>query len=179
MHTPSTSLPLQGKTALVTGVSRRRGIGFAVAAEFARLGASIFIHHYRPHDVDLPWGADDIGSVLEELSAMLTPGASIGDISADLRDPDAIPVVIDAASALTGRLDILDCNHAQSGDDGSILDMTAERLDGFWATNTRSTLLLTQAFARLHAGRRRGDAAPARGSSAPSRSPSRRGGSSG
>lgn len=150
MHTASTTFPLQGRTALVTGVSRRRGIGFAVAAEFARLGASVFIHHYRPHDVELPWGADDIDSVLDELSATLTPGAAIGDISADLRDPEAIPAVIEAAHALTGRLDILDCNHAQSGGDGSILDMTAERLDSFWATNTRSTILLTQAFARLH-----------------------------
>ena len=49
--------------------------------------------------------------------------------------------------ALTGDSTSSSCNHAQSGDDGSILDMTAERLDGFWATNTRSTLLLTQAFA--------------------------------
>ena len=37
------SLPLLGKTALVTGVSRRKGIGFAVARRFAELGANVFI----------------------------------------------------------------------------------------------------------------------------------------
>lgn len=148
---PSTALPLHGQTALVTGVSRRRGIGFAVATELARRGASVFIHHFRPHDLDLPWGGDDLDAVRAGLSEALAADASHGDISADLRDPDAIPAVIEAALGLTGRLDILVCNHAQSGDDGSILDMTAERLDGFWATNTRSTLLLTQAFARLRA----------------------------
>src|SRR5688572_9068583 len=64
---PSTSLALRGKTALVTGVSRRRGIGFAVATQFARLGADVFIHHYRPHDIDLPWGGDDLDAVRDGL----------------------------------------------------------------------------------------------------------------
>ncbi|GAA1954274.1 SDR family oxidoreductase [Microbacterium deminutum] len=151
MHTSPTSLPLEGRTALVTGVSRRRGIGFAVASDLARRGASVFFHHYRPHDLDLPWGGDDLDSVRTELDAALAPGASLGDLSADLRDADTIPVLIEAALALTGRLDILVCNHAQSGDDGSILDMTADRLDSFWQTNTRSTILLTREFAALRA----------------------------
>lgn len=148
----SSSLPLSGKTALVTGVSRRRGIGFAVATQFARLGADVFIHHYRPHDTRLPWGGDDLDAVRDALRAQLAPGAQFADVSADLRDEASIPFVIEAARALTGRLDILVCNHAQSGDDGSILDMTAERLDGFWQTNARSTILLTREFAALRAG---------------------------
>ncbi|NLP85040.1 SDR family oxidoreductase [Microbacterium sp. CFH 90308] len=151
---PSTSLPLRGKTALVTGVSRRRGIGFAVATQFARLGADVFIHHYRPHDTDLPWGGDDLDAVRGGLRDELTPSASLGDIGADLRDAASVPLVIEAARALTGRLDILVCNHAKSGDDGSILDMTADRLDAFWQANARSTLLLTREFAALHGGDR-------------------------
>ena len=152
MFPASSALPLAGKTALVTGVSRRRGIGFAVATRFARLGADVFLHHYRPHDTRLPWGGDDLDAVREGLRAELAPGARLGDLGADLRDAASVPLVIEAARALTGRLDILVCNHAQSGDDGSILDMTAEGLDAFWQTNTRSTLLLTQEFAALHAG---------------------------
>src|SRR3954454_16417743 len=70
---------LRGQTALVTGVSRRRGIGFAVALELARRGASVFIHHYRPHDLDLPWGGDDLEAVRAELTAALSPGAVLGD----------------------------------------------------------------------------------------------------
>jgi 3-oxoacyl-[acyl-carrier protein] reductase len=148
---PQTSLPLRGKTALVTGVSRRKGIGFAVAAEFARLGADVFIHHYSPHDADQPWGTDDLDAVRDALRAQLAPGAQLGDVAADLRDAASVPSVITAAQGLTGRLDILVCNHALSGDDGSILDMTAERLDAHWQTNARSTLLLTREFAALHA----------------------------
>ena len=87
----SSSLWLRGQTALVTGVSRRRGIGFAVASELARRGASVFIHHYRPHDLDLPWGGDDLGALRAELSAALAPHAVLADMSADLRDSSAIP----------------------------------------------------------------------------------------
>jgi len=148
-HTP---LPLRGKTTLVTGVSRRRGIGFAVAAEFARLGADVFVHHYSPHDADQPWGTDDLDAVRDALRAELTPGARLGDLAADLRDAASIPRLIAAAHGLTGRLDILVCNQALSGGDGSILDMTAERLDAHWQTNARSTLLLTREFAALRAG---------------------------
>jgi len=146
----STSLPLRGKTALVTGVSRRRGIGYTVASEFARLGADVFIHHYAAHDADQPWGTDDLDAVREGLRAELASGAQLGDVSADLREAASVPPLFQAATALTGHLDILVCNQALSGDDGSILDMTAERLDAHWQTNARSTLLLTREFAALH-----------------------------
>lgn len=147
------ALPLHGQTALITGVSRRRGIGFAIAAEFARLGANIFIQHYAPHDADQPWGGDDIDALRGELRGMLQPGARLGDASADLRNVDTIGSLVAAARELTGSLDILVCNHARSGGDGSLLDQTAASLDAFWETNTRSTLLLTRAFAAPHAAR--------------------------
>lgn len=144
-------LPLSGKSAFVTGVSRRRGIGFAVARKLAALGASVTIQHYRPHDLEQPWGGDDLESVRAGIRSALTPGAAFADAEADLTDTDTIPDVIDAARAHTGGIDILVCNHAKSGDDGSILDMTPARLDAFWEVNTRSTLLLTAEFARLKA----------------------------
>ena len=149
--------PLAGRTALVTGVSRRRGIGFAVARRYAELGASVFIHHHRAHDVDLPWGADDLDEVRAGVSSALAPDAQFGDRAADLTDAVNIPGLLDAAFALTGQLDLLVCNHAKSGDDGGILDMTASRLDAFWDTNTRSTILLTAEFARRISGHDRAE----------------------
>lgn len=38
------SLPLHGRTALVTGASRVRGIGAAVARRLAAMGADVAIH---------------------------------------------------------------------------------------------------------------------------------------
>ena len=144
-------LPLSGKTALITGVSRRRGIGYAVAVKMASLGASIFFHHHRAHDLDQPWGGDDIDAVREGIREYLVDGASLGDLGADLSDASTIAAVIRAATSLTGTLDIVVCNHAKSGDDGSILDMTPGRLDAFWDVNARATLLLTAEFARSKA----------------------------
>lgn len=145
---PSHSLPLAGKTAVVTGVSRRRGIGFATATTLAALGANVFFHHYRPHDLDHPWGGDDLDAVRHGLAEALAPGALTGDLHADLRDAATIEPLLDAASALTGSLDILVCNQAMSGGDGSIFDMTAESLDAHWQANARATLLLTAGLAR-------------------------------
>ncbi|WP_144877087.1 SDR family oxidoreductase [Microbacterium sp. 1.5R] len=146
MH--ASSLPLRGKTALVTGVSRLRGIGFGTASRLAALGANIVIHHYRPHDVDQPWGGDDLDAVRAGISGALTSGAVMSDHHADLRDPSTIEPLLDAASALTGRLDIVVCNQALTGGDGSIFDMTPERLDAHWQANARASLLLTAGLAR-------------------------------
>lgn len=156
MHTdaprPDSPLPLAHRTALVTGVSRRRGIGYAVARELARLGASVVVHHFAPHDAEQPWGADDLRKVEDGVRRALVGGAQFDSIGADLRDPAACAALVDRAASLTGRLDILVCNHARSGGDGSILDMTAETLDAFWQVDTRSTLLLTRRFAERFAG---------------------------
>ncbi len=144
---PHDDTPLSGRTALVTGVSRRQGIGYAVACELARLGASVFTHHYAPHDAEQPWGADDLDAVHRGVRASAREGAVTGSRGADLRDPAQVDSLADDALALTGRLDVLVCNHARSGGDGSIVDMTPAALDAFWDTNTRSTLLLTRRFA--------------------------------
>jgi 3-oxoacyl-[acyl-carrier protein] reductase len=45
------------RTTLVTGVSRRRGIGFAIALRLLRHeGARVFAHSYAPYDATEPWG---------------------------------------------------------------------------------------------------------------------------
>jgi 3-oxoacyl-[acyl-carrier protein] reductase len=65
----------------------------------------------------------------------------------DLATADAPDRLIDAATAAFGHLDILVCNHARSGGDGPLGTLDAAMLDTHWAVNTRSTLLLAQAFA--------------------------------
>ncbi|WP_426519963.1 SDR family oxidoreductase [Diaminobutyricibacter sp. McL0618] len=145
-------LPLLGRAAIVTGVSRRRGIGFAVAHRLAELGADLFVHHFAPHDSALPWGGDDLDAVFAELRAAQAPGARFGELSADLAVAESAAGVIRAATDAVGSPRILVCNHARSGGDGSIFDMTAERLDGHWSVNARATLLLTRYFAEAFSG---------------------------
>jgi 3-oxoacyl-[acyl-carrier protein] reductase len=149
-------LPLRGRTAVVTGVSRREGIGYAVARRLAALGARLYLHHYRPHDQAQPWGADPGGAgavVAGVRSALAAPGADIHDGEFDLARPDAPDQLIQAAAEACGPLDILVCNHARSGDDGPLGALDAARLDAHWAVNARSSILLAQAFAARHDGR--------------------------
>ena len=144
---------LGGRTALVTGVSRRRGIGFAVAARLADLGASVVVHHHSPHDDEQYGVADDLDSLLEDLRRRLRPGASIADTSGDLGTVEGPRVVVEAAVAALGHLDVLVCNQAHGGDAVSLRTVTPRALDTHWQVNARATLLLTQAFAEQHDGR--------------------------
>jgi 3-oxoacyl-[acyl-carrier protein] reductase len=149
-------LPLRGRTALVTGVSRRAGIGYAAARRLAALGASVFLHHYTPHDRDQPWGADPggIAAVIDGVTGALAgDGARVHHTELDLAAPGAPEQLINTAAGQCGHLDILICNHARSGGDGPLGTLDAAMLDAHWAVNTRSAILLAQAFAARHDGR--------------------------
>ena len=140
-------LPLAGRTVLVTGVSRRIGIGHAIACRAADYGASIVAHHYRPHDVSQPWGADDVEAVMASIRSHLVGPAQLIDVPADLAAPGEPARVVEQAVAAAGHLDALVCNQAMSSSDGPLSEMTEAVLDAHWAVDARASILLAQAFA--------------------------------
>lgn len=144
-------LPLQGRAAVVTGVSRRVGIGFAIAKRLAELGADVFIQGWRAFDADQPWGADSSGnaSLVNELRAF---GRRIEALEADFSHPTTPEAVIKAAAQHFGHLDIFVANHAYSSL-GSLEEMTVEEIDRHLNINVRATLLLIKHFATQHDGR--------------------------
>lgn len=146
-------LPLRGRVVLITGVSRHQGIGYAIARRMAAYGAHLYLHHYAPHDHDQPWGADNVAEVLDGLRAHLTADARLADTHTDLTNPDGPRALLDAAVREFGHVDALVCNHARSGDDGPLGELTAAQLDGHWAADARSCILLAQEFAAQHDGR--------------------------
>lgn len=147
-HGPAhgSSAALAGRVALVTGVSRRQGIAYATARRLLAAGADVFVTHHRAHDAEQPWGSDRLEDVLGSLRDEFGD-RQILDLPADLADPHAPRQIVDAALEVFGRLDTLIAVHARSGGDGPLLGCDADMLDGHWAVNTRSTLLLTRYFA--------------------------------
>lgn len=131
---------LEGRVALVTGVSRRRGIGYAIASRLRGLGADLFVQHHVAHDAAQPWGADAVDEVLADVGAV--------GLGVDLARPEAPDELMAAAVEACGRVDVLVCNHARSGGDGPLGSLDAAMLDEHYAVNTRSSILLAQAFAR-------------------------------
>jgi 3-oxoacyl-[acyl-carrier protein] reductase len=150
----SAARPLAGRRALVTGVSRRDGIGFAIAHQLGSLGAGIVIHGFAPHDADYLGTATAgvVDAVLEELRAV-DPGVVF--VEADFADAGAAGEVVSLAVAARGPLDILVANHARSSSN-SLDDVTAEELDRSFAVNARGSILLAQAFAAQYEGTRGG-----------------------
>jgi 3-oxoacyl-[acyl-carrier protein] reductase len=59
------ALPLQGRVALVTGVSRPIGIAHTVFTRLLALGATVVGSGWPPHDAEMPWGEGDPISDLE------------------------------------------------------------------------------------------------------------------
>jgi 3-oxoacyl-[acyl-carrier protein] reductase len=142
----------QRPTALVTGVSRRIGIGAAIARRLATGGYDLLLHSWSPHDAERPWGADD-GGVEQLVEEFRATGARVEHVAADFADPSAPEEVVRRAVRTFGHLDVLVANHARGVDQG-LEELTAEEIDLTYAVNTRATLLLVKHFAARRAARR-------------------------
>jgi 3-oxoacyl-[acyl-carrier protein] reductase len=137
------TVDLSGRSALVTGVSRRAGIGHAVVRRLLDGGARVVIQGWTPHDAAQPWKAEPGGTegVARELG--------IPFVEVDFCDPAAPEQAVAAAVAAVGSLDILVVNHARSGR-GAVADLTAAEIDAFLHENVRASLLLVREFAAQH-----------------------------
>lgn len=140
--------PLDGRVAVVTGVSRTAGIGFAVARRLLADGASVLCHSWAPHDAEQPWGADPLGpdGVVAALGA---PPERVHHLAADMADPSVPAAVVAAVVERFGAVDAVVANHARSAT-GTLAEVTAEELDACWAVNARASVLLAQALAARH-----------------------------
>jgi 3-oxoacyl-[acyl-carrier protein] reductase len=139
------------RAALVTGVSRRIGIGTAIARRLAADGFDLLLHSWSPHDAAQPWGADD-GWTDELAAGLRRAGARVEHLAADFADPDTPSEVVRRAVGAFGHLDVVVANHAR-GVDQALEELTAAELDLTYAVNTRATLLLVKHFAAQHDGR--------------------------
>jgi 3-oxoacyl-[acyl-carrier protein] reductase len=149
-----TARELAGKTALVTGVTRRTGIGAAIARQLAQAGASVFVTFFRAYDQRQSWGVgDDEPEGL--LVALGRDGCQIAGTELDLAEIGAPAELFRRAVQRFGPIDIL-VNNAAHWEGGGIGDVDAEQLDRHHAVNVRAAVLLCAEFARQKAPDRPG-----------------------
>jgi len=146
-------MPLTGRIALITGVSRRAGIGFGIAQRMLAEGASVVVQSWSQHDAEQPWGVDPAG-VQGVIEALGGESDRLRSVEADFADPEAPRRVVEFAIEQFGALDILIANHARSAV-GTLRSLTAADLDVAWAVNARAVVLLVQAYADRHDDARR------------------------
>lgn len=137
---------LAGLVALVTGATRTRGIGAAIARALARRGADVAFSHWRPYDAAFSWAG--AASEPDDLQRELTSyGVRAEGIEADLSDPAGPVRLLDEADSRLGPVSILVNNAAYSTNDG-YERLDAETLDAHYAVNMRATMLLSVELAR-------------------------------
>ncbi len=126
-----------GQVVLVTGGGT--GLGKAIAAEFARLGADLVIASRR---------AEQLGAARDELAAV--PGA--GRVTAavcDIRDPERVADVFDAAEAAFGLPDVL-VNNAAANFPSPAEDLSPNAWRAVVDITLTGTWFMTREFGRRH-----------------------------
>jgi NAD(P)-dependent dehydrogenase (short-subunit alcohol dehydrogenase family) len=124
-------LQLKGKAALITGGNR--GIGAAIAAEFAREGVDLCL---------VARDKDALESKAAELIAAF--GVRVTTVSADLRQADAAAEAIAHAVITFGKLDIL-VNNAGATARGDFFTLSEQDWDDGFALKFRACVRMTRA----------------------------------
>ena len=130
--------------ALVTGASRRKGIGAAIALALGRDGWDVATTFWRPYDERMPWGSDpaDVPWLRDQLEAH---GAKTIAIEADLSLVETPAYIFDEAERAIGSITALVLAHAEAVD-SDIMGTTNESFDRHVAVNARASWLLVRAF---------------------------------
>jgi len=119
-------LPMDGKTALVTGASS--GIGWAIAKRFADDGARVYLTGRR---------TDELEAAAKDMGPNAVPVPSDVSRAADLDR------VMDVIRGDGRQLDVVVAN-AGLGDGARLADVTEEQFDHVFGVNTKGSLLTVQ-----------------------------------
>ena len=122
-----TTFHFDGKVALVTGASR--GIGRAIAGEFARGGARVAVHYAT--------NADAARDTLDSL-----PGAGHVIVRADIADPVAVKAMVGEVVEACGGIDVL-VNNAAIYEEHRIADVSYDDWQSSWRRIIETNLVGT------------------------------------
>ena len=137
----SSSLPLEGQVALVTGGAR--GIGLAIARHLAEKGARVAIVDWAETGTE---AAREVGQAY---------GRAATFVKADISKEEEARAAVAAVEAALGPVDIL-VNNAGITRDGLALVMSEDDWDAVLAVNLKGAFLMSKAVLRGMIKRRRG-----------------------
>jgi len=144
----NSTIRLDGKKVLITGVSRPMGIGAALARRFAEAGAAVAVHGYSAYDMKLGYLSampDGTEALAERFAGM---GLNVTALpSSDLEIPGVAEKVVEEAADTLCGLDGLILNHAHSTY-GEIGQWTPEHIDPHLLVNVRASMMMIQSFVR-------------------------------
>jgi NAD(P)-dependent dehydrogenase (short-subunit alcohol dehydrogenase family) len=123
---------LSGKVALVTGGTR--GIGLAIAQEYARAGAQLIISSESPADCQ------------RTVEKLIASGFAAIALPANLNDREAVEALATRVLEQFGRIDVLACNAGVAPHLGPISGADDADWELTMTVNLRSTLWLTSAL---------------------------------
>jgi NAD(P)-dependent dehydrogenase (short-subunit alcohol dehydrogenase family) len=138
----SSLFSLAGKRALITGASR--GIGRAIALEFARAGADVAISSNEP---------DACENAAREAAAL---GVRTLAVPADQGVRGEIEALYEAVTAAWGGTDILACNAGVNTHEGPLTEIGEDAFIRMMSVNVSGVLNLCRLFIPQMAARRHG-----------------------
>lgn len=134
------------KTAKVTGVSRLKGIGYAICVELAKRNFDIFFTYWTDYDHQMPWkvGTDEPNQIQNEIREL---GVNCEKLELDLGLVNSAALLLNEVESKLGQASVL-VNNATYSTQTDIDNFSATELDKHYEINLKATTLLTIEFIR-------------------------------
>ena len=146
----NSSIGLDGKKILITGVSRQLGIGATLAKRFAEAGAEVAVHGYSNYDLTVGERNSAAANGTENLVRQFKDsGLNVTLVTpSDFEKRGTAERAIEEAAEKLGGLDGLILNHCY-GTAVKIDQWTEEYIDSHLAVNVRAAMMMIKSFSNL------------------------------